>query len=73
MKPVSLGEDNNSSNRRGIDLPDFLEVKPDLWFNRVDAFHGGLGLIFTIKNRFDIGGGGGYSEDGWTCDSVGAG
>lgn len=64
-------EDNNSSNRRGIDLPDFMEVKPDLWFNRVDAFHGGLGLIFTIKNRFDIGGGGGYSsglsgDDQWS-------
>lgn len=48
----------------GIDLglPENLDLEPSLWYNRVDAFHGGLRATNDVGEHVRFGAGGGWSS-----------
>ena len=53
-----------SAASAGIDwgLPENLHLAPSLWYNRVDAFHGGLRATIEVGKHVRFGGGGGWSS-----------
>lgn len=52
--------DEPNSNRR-LSLPFEADLEPELWYNRVDELHAGLGGIITLQDRLELGANIGYS------------
>ena len=57
-----MQDDERDRSGPGGLLPGFLDAHPVLWFNRVDAFHGGIGLSVDAGPHLQLRGGGGWSS-----------
>ncbi len=57
-------DEDQSSNRqrRRPEIFNQLDLEPELWYNRVDAFHGGLSVEIDAGRHLTLGGGGGWSS-----------
>ena len=57
-------EGGDGSGRRSMrrQLSENVDLEPELWYNRVDAFHGGLGVEIEAGEHLTLGGGGGWSS-----------
>ncbi|MFQ5571059.1 MAG: DUF5686 family protein [Rhodothermales bacterium] len=58
---IQMSEDEDGSDTRRRRLPANLDLEPDLWYNRVDALHAGLGLEVRAGSSLRLDGGAGYS------------
>ena len=52
----------DGQQRRRSPVLENLDLEPALWYNRVDAFHGGLGVTLSAGPYLTLGGGGGWSS-----------
>ncbi len=56
------GDDRRARARSRRRLAPSVDFDPELWYNRVDALHAGLGLDVTVGDLLTLGGGGGYNR-----------